>query len=104
MLDPTRVPLSQEPLLLRTNAQLFSYVDLFVSDYLGLAQGPIHWRCHMRRTPFHALDKVFRPLEKLEPNERKEFLSLKKLDSSECLCSTCQVLVSRVVDTLNMTM
>ena len=46
------------PYLGRLNAQLLVYVDVFVDDFLGLVQRPRHQRCHVRRTLFHALDKV----------------------------------------------
>ena len=36
-LDPTLDPLSQYPLLLRTNAQLLAYMEIFVDELLGLA-------------------------------------------------------------------
>ena len=100
----TRVPLSRYPLLLRTNTQLFSYVDVFVDYFLGLAQGPTHRRHHVRRTLFHSLEKVLRPLDKLEPTQRKELPSLKKIDAGEYSWSTCKVLLSWVVDTVNMTL
>ena len=66
-LDPALLLLSQDPLLLCTKAQLLEYLDTFVDDFLGLAQGPTHWRRHLRRTLLHALDKVFRTFEKLDP-------------------------------------
>ena len=73
-LDPTVVTLSQDTLLLRTNAQLLAYVEIFVDDFIGLAQGPTQRCYHVRRTFFHILDKVFRPLENTDPTQRKELL------------------------------
>ena len=70
-LDITLVPLSQDPLLLSTNTQILAYVDVYVDDFLGLAQVPTHRHRHVRRTLFHDLDKVFRPLGKLYPPQRK---------------------------------
>ena len=70
-LDPTLVHLYQDTFLLCTNSQLLEYVDIFVDDLLGLAQGPTHQRCHVCRPLFHALYKVFRPLDNLDPNQRK---------------------------------
>ena len=71
---PPAPPLIQEhaqltcdPYLRQPNANLLAYVDVFVDvfvdDFLGLAQGPRHRRRHVRRTLFHALDKVFRTLD-----------------------------------------
>ena len=51
--------LTRDPYLRQPNAKLLAYVDFFVDNFLGLAQGPRHHRRHVRRTLFHALDKVF---------------------------------------------
>ena len=83
-LDTTLVTLSWEPLLLCTNAQLLAYVDVLIYEFLGLAQGLTHRRFHVRRNLFHALDKVFRTLDKLDPTQRKEVISIKKLDAGDC--------------------
>ena len=80
--------LPRNPYLGRKNSQLLQYVDVFVNDFLGLAQGPRHRRRHVRRTLFHALDKVFRPLDSTDIGERKEVLSLKKLDTGDWLWYT----------------
>ena len=101
-LDPTLVPLSQAPLNLHTNTQLLAYEDVFVDDFLGLLHSLSHRRRHVHRTLFCALDKVFRPLEKLGSPQTKEALFLKKLDSGDCLWSTYQFLIGWVVDTVNM--
>ena len=55
----------------RTNAKLLAYVDFFVDDFLGLAQGPRHRRRHVRRTLFHALEKLFRTLDRQDAKQRK---------------------------------
>ena len=95
--------LKRDPYLQRPNAKLLAYVDVFVDDFLGLAQGPRHRRRHVRRTLFHALDKVFRPLDRQDASHRKEVLSLKKLDAGDCSCSTCQTMLGWIVDSVNMT-
>ena len=87
----------------RKNSQLLQYIDVFVDDFLGLAQGPRHRRRHVRRNLFRALDKVFRPLDSTDMEEQKEVLSLKKLDAGDCSWSTCKLLLGWVVDTINMT-
>ena len=76
--------LTRDPYLRRPNTKLLVYVDVFVDDFLGLVQEPRHRRCHVHRTLFHALDKVFRPLDRQEAKQRKEVLSLKKLDAGDC--------------------
>ena len=63
-LDPTLATLSREPLLIRNNAQLLVYVEVFVDDLLGMSQGPTHRHRYVRCTLFHVSEKVFRPLDK----------------------------------------
>ena len=66
--------LTRDPYLRRPKAKLLAYVDVFVDKFLGLAQGPQHRRRHVCRTLFHALDKVFRPLDRQDTKQRKEIL------------------------------
>ena len=58
-LDKKLGALPRDPYLGRKNSQLLQYIDVFVDDFLGLSQGPRHHRRYVRRTLFHALDKVF---------------------------------------------
>ena len=95
--------LPRDPYLGRKNSQLLQYIDVFVDDFIGLAQEPRYRCCHVRRTLFHALDKVSRPLESTDIEERKEVLSLKKLDGGDCSWSTRKLLLGWVVYTINMT-
>ena len=89
--------LTRDLYLRRPKAKLLAYVDVFVDDFLGLAQGPRHRRRHVRRTLFHALDKVFRPLDRQDTKQRKEVLSKKKLEAGDCSWSTCQTMLGWVV-------
>ena len=94
---------TRDPYLQRTNEKLLACVDVFVDDFLGMAQGPRHRRRHVRRTLFHALDKVFRPLDRQDSKQRKEFISLKKMDAGDCSWSMCQTLIGWIFDSVNMT-
>lgn len=38
-----------------------AYIDLYMDDFLGLAQGHPRLRDRVQRTIFHSIDKVFRP-------------------------------------------
>ena len=73
--------LTRNPYLRRPKAKLLAYVEVFVDDLLELAQGPWHCRRHVRRTLFHTLDKVFRPLERQDTKQCKEVPPLKKLEA-----------------------
>ena len=68
-------------------------MDVFVDDSLRLAQGPRHRRRHVRRTLFHALDKVLGPLDRQDTKQRKKVLSLKKLEAGDCSWSTFQTML-----------
>ena len=69
--------LPRDPYLGRKNSQLLQYVDVFLDDLLGLVQGARHRHRHVRRTLFHALDKVFRPLDFKDNEERRKSCSSK---------------------------
>ena len=73
--------MTRDPYLRRTKSKLRVYVVVFVDEFLGLAQGPRHRCRHVCRNLFHALDKVFRPLDRQDTKQRKEVLSLKKLEA-----------------------
>ena len=94
--------MTRNPYLRRPKAKLLEYVDVFVDEFLGMAQGPRHRRHHFRRTLFHTLEKVFQPHERQDTKQRKEVLLLKKLDVGKCSSSTCQTLPGWTVDSINM--
>ena len=101
-LAPEHAQLTRYPYLRRPKAKLLAYVDVFVDDFLGLAQGSRHCRWHVRRTLFHALDKVFWPLNRKDTKQRKEFLSKKKLEAGDFSWSTCHTILMWIVDSVNM--
>ena len=70
--------LSRNTYLSHANTKPTVYTDVFVDNFLGLSQGPAHRLRHFRRTLFHALDKLFRPLVPADMDNLKEVLSLKK--------------------------
>ena len=74
-----------------------------MDDFLRLAQGPSHHRHHVRRTVFHALDKVIRPLDRQNAKQCKKILLIKKLDAGDSSWSTFQILLRWIVDSINMT-
>ena len=74
----------RDPYLRPPKAKLLAYVDVFVENFLGLAQGPRHRCRHVRCMLLHALDKVFWPLDLQDTKHRKEVLLLKKLEAGDC--------------------
>ena len=77
IVPPPAPPLAQEhakltrdTYLRHPKAKLLAYVGVFIDDFVVLAQGPRYLRRHVCRTLFHALDKVFCPLDRQETKQR----------------------------------
>ena len=79
-----------------------AYVDVYVDDFVKLAQG---WRnaLRVRRHTFHCIDKVFRPNDALDPSSRKEPISVKKLLKGDDHWSTQKTVLGWDIDTRAMT-
>ena len=101
-LDSTGVPApsirSQGPL----QAPL-AYVDAFVDDYILAAQGSKQQRRDVRRTLFHCIDAVLRPLEPGDNPNRKEPISVSKLAKGDARWATRKVILGWVLDTVQRT-
>lgn len=95
------LPVERDPSLPTTTRPL-QYNDIFVDDFVSLAQRPFLRR--VRRTLLQAIDHVFRPLEDQDGPKRREPVSLKKLKQGDCSWDTCKLILGWVVDTVNMTM
>ena len=103
LISAEHTKLTHNPYLRHPEAKLLAYVDVFVDDFLGLAQEPRRRRRHVRRTLFHALDKVFQPLDRQDTKQRKEVLLLNKLGAGDCSYSTCQTMPRCIFDSVNIT-
>ena len=95
---------TMDPYLRRDNANPSAQVNVFFDDLLWLAQGPAHRKHQVRRTLFHALEKLFWPCEYGDLANHKELFSLKKLRAGDCMWKTCQILLGWLIDTVNMTL
>ena len=51
--------LIRNPYLRCSNKNPMAYTDVFVDEFWGLDKRPVHRRHHIRRTLFHAPEKVF---------------------------------------------
>ena len=96
--------MERDPALIRTRPKPTTAVDIFVDDYLVVAQGSPSRRSKVRRALFHALDKVFRTLSKTDSAFRKEPLSLKKLQKGDCSWTTTKTILGWDIDTDAMTL
>ena len=94
------VPRERDPSLPGDTPPL-QYADIFVDDFISLAQRPFLRR--VRRALLHAVDDVFRPLDADDNPSRREPVSLKKLRQGDCSWDTCKTVLGWVVDTANMT-
>ena len=101
-LQPALAGMMSDPYLRWANANMAAYVDIFINNFLGLSQGPTHWRRRVQQTLFHSLDKVFRPCDYVNSAKRKELLLPKKLMEGDCTWLTCKVLLGRVIETVKM--
>ena len=95
------LPKERDPSL-PTNSPPVQYTDIFVDDFVTLAQRPFLRR--VRRALLHAIDDVFRPLDGSDGPARREPVSLKKLRQGDCSWNTCKLVLGWIIDTVDMTM
>ena len=95
------VPRERDPSL-RPGTTPLSYVDIFVDDFIGLAQETKNCR-RVRRILLRAIDDVFRPNDASDSVHRREPVSLKKLRKGDCSWATVKEVLGWIIDTVNMT-
>ena len=88
--------------LLSFSRQPVSAVDVFVDDFLAIAQPPTASRT--RRTLMHTIDNVFRPLSPSDPVQRTEPISLSKLAKGDAAWSTRKQMLGWILDSVDMTL
>jgi hypothetical protein len=79
------------------------YVDIYVDDYLGLAQGGARRRRRVQRILFESIDAIFRPQSPTDPSTRQEPISVKKLLKGDASWQTRKTLLGWVVDSVRHT-
>jgi hypothetical protein len=70
-----------------------SYHDIYVDDYVSLAQGNTRRRTQHRRALLHSLDEIFRPRDDQDPPSRKDVPSLKKCCQGDAYYATRKILL-----------
>jgi hypothetical protein len=81
-----------------------AYVDLYMDDFLGLAQGHPGLRERVRSTLFHSIDKIFRPLGPMDDHtSRREPISISKLNKGDAKWATRKCLLGWIIDTVRET-
>ena len=97
----TPVPERRDPCLPR-RCQPAAYVDVFVDDFVALAQQYNNSR-RVRRTLMHAIDSVLRPLDEYDDAARREPVSMKKLLKGDCSWGTIKNVLGWIINTVTMT-
>jgi hypothetical protein len=79
------------------------YVNIYVNDYLGLAQGGPQRQNRVRRILFESIDLVFRPLSPTDPSTRQEPISVKKLLKGDGAWRTRKTILGWILDSVRHT-
>ena len=100
----TPVPTRPDPHLNPQRRRRLQYVDVYMDDFLGAAQGNKAARNNVRRTTMHAIDDMFRPTDHLDAPTRKQPISVKKLSQGDASWSTQKEVLGWLIDTEAMTL
>ena len=79
------------------------YWDVYVDDFLALAQGSKPRLRAIKRGLLHSLDRVFRPLLPDDLPARQEPASVKKMRKGDATWSTRKVMLGWIIDTVQQT-
>lgn len=94
-------PAHSQPLQRYVPKRPLAYVDLYMDDFLGLAQGHPKLRDRVRNTIFHSIDMVLRPNDTHDVGTaRREPISLSKLNKGDALWSTRKVMLGWIIDSV----
>jgi hypothetical protein len=102
----TAVPLPTQnpsPGLRAFHNQPIGKFDIYVDDFLGIAQGGARTRNRIRRILFHTLDEVLRPKDPEDVPARQEPISIKKLQKGDANWSTSKQMLGWLIDTVQST-
>ena len=77
--------------------------DVYVDDFISLAQGSTKRRRTVRRQLLHTIDQVFRPLDSTDSPFRQEPISVKKLKKGDAAWTTRKLVLGWIIDTIRMT-
>jgi hypothetical protein len=77
--------------------------DVYVDDFISLAQGTSRRLRTIRQILLHTMDRVFRPLDSTDSSFRQEPVSVKKLCKGEAAWTTRKVILGWIIDTVNLT-
>ena len=78
-------------------------VDVFVDDFILMAQGGPRRKKRLRRILFHSIEKVFRKRDSSDPPSKRDIISLKKLLKGDGSLETSKVVLGWLIDTVALT-
>ncbi|MGH7974697.1 MAG: hypothetical protein ACREBR_04165 [bacterium] len=74
--------------------------DVYMDDFLGLAQGQPARLAAIRRQLYQTVDEALRPLDETDRTERKDPFSLKKLSQGDGAWTTRKIMLGWLLDTV----
>ena len=98
------VPATPDPHLNPASRRPLAYIDVYIDDFIGAAQGTKATRDNVRRVLLHNIDGVFRPLQPNDHPARKEPISVKKLQHGDAAWSTEKEVLGWLLNTDSLTL
>lgn len=80
-----------------------AYTDVYVDDFITVAQGSRRRRLDIKRKFLHSLDQVFRPLSPCDGPHRQEPASEKKFKQGDGTWATKKLVLGWIIDTIEST-
>jgi hypothetical protein len=77
--------------------------DVYVDDFIALAQGSPARANRIRRILLHTIDETSRPNDSSDPDGRREIISLEKLLKGDACWSTLKVVLGWLIDSVHKT-
>jgi hypothetical protein len=74
--------------------------DVFVDDFINIAQGSTRRLANIRRVLYHNIDRVFRPPDESDPSNRNDPISVKKLMKGDGAWDTVKIILGWLIDTI----
>jgi hypothetical protein len=96
------IPKRRSPML-PSRSRILASIDVFVDDFIGLAQGSSKRLHRIRRTLMRSIDDVLRPLDSDDPPHAREPISVKKLKQGDASWSTVKNVLGWIIDSVAMT-
>jgi hypothetical protein len=77
--------------------------DVYVGDFMCMAQGTCQDRRHVKRVLLHTLDKIFRPLDLKDNKHRQEPASVKKMRKGDATWTMRKIILGWIMDAVCLT-